>query len=176
MAIQSSTPFDDAAVTRVIAKQMVRKIDAETMSAIRPFVERAVIAAKPPTKTSAKNLFRDVSAFVAWCFDVGLAIENDVLFDPDTIERYIHEHRDQVRPGAEIEIGYICGKVWVGEPTWELPPATIAGPPERIAKVLNHIASLGVSHLQLGPAARSAAETCDQLEAFGAEVAPLLTR
>lgn len=89
---------------------------------------------------------------------------------------YIRRHRDEVRPAAELEFGYICGKVHVGDPTWDVPPMTISGPAARIAAVLNHIASFGVSHLQLGVAGRSAAETCDQLAAFGAEVAPLLDR
>jgi probable F420-dependent oxidoreductase len=89
---------------------------------------------------------------------------------------FIRARRDEVRPGAELEFGYICGKVHVGAPDWDLPAGTIAGEPARVAKVLNHIASFGVSHLQVGVAARSAAETCDQLERFGAEVAPLLER
>jgi probable F420-dependent oxidoreductase len=94
---------------------------------------------------------------------------------PDDIA-YICSVRDRVRPGAELEIGYIAGKVHVGEPAWELPPYTISGTPERIAAVLNHIGSLGVSHLQLGVASRSCDEMCDQLDAFGAHVAPLLSR
>jgi probable F420-dependent oxidoreductase len=89
---------------------------------------------------------------------------------------YIRAHRDRVRPGAELEFGYIAGKVHVGDASWELPPYTITGSAEKVARILNHIGSLGVSHLQIGVASRSMDEMCDQLEAFGREVAPLLTR
>jgi len=94
---------------------------------------------------------------------------------PDDIE-YILARRDELRPGAELEIGYILGKIHVGDADWELPAHTISGSPQRIAAVLNHVGSFGVSHLQIGAAGRDAAETCDQLDAFGAEVAPLLGR
>jgi hypothetical protein len=35
---------------------------------------------------------------------------------------------------------------------------------------------MGVSHLQVGFQSRSIDELCDQMERFGAEVGPLLTR
>jgi probable F420-dependent oxidoreductase len=89
---------------------------------------------------------------------------------------FILRERDRVRPGAVPEIGYITEYVYVGEPTWEIPKYSVAGTPERIAESFNELGAIGVSHLQLRFASRSAAEQCDQIAAFGAEVAPLLRR
>ena len=82
--------------------------------------------------------------------------------------------RDDARPGAVPEIGYITEHVYVGDPDWDLPKYTVSGPPERIAASFNELGALGVSHLQLRFATRSADELCDQIEAFGRDVGPHL--
>lgn len=87
---------------------------------------------------------------------------------------YLRAHRDRVRPGAEPELGVITELVHVGEPAWDIGPYSISGPPEQIAESLNEYGAMGVSHLQLRLASRSIDELCDQMEAFGAEVGPLL--
>jgi probable F420-dependent oxidoreductase len=89
---------------------------------------------------------------------------------------YIEAHRDKVRPGAELEIGVITEPFYVGTPDWDVGPMTIAGTPEQIAESYNEFAAMGCSHLQIKARARSIDELCDQYEAFGAEVAPLLKR
>lgn len=89
---------------------------------------------------------------------------------------YLRERRDRARPGAEPEIGVITEHVFVGEPRWEVPSHTITGTPDRIAGSLNEYGAMGVSHLQVRFASRSIDELCDQMELFGAGVAPLLTR
>lgn len=86
------------------------------------------------------------------------------------------ELRAELRGGAPIEIGALPGTFHVGEPTGELPRGTCAGPPEKLAENLAEVVELGASHLQLRFPSRSADELCDQLAAFGAEVAPLLGR
>ena len=88
----------------------------------------------------------------------------------------ILRHRDAVRPAAVPEIGYITEHLYVGEPSWELPRHAIAGAPERLVESLGELGAMGVSHLQLRFASRSASELCDQIRAFGADVGPHLTR
>jgi probable F420-dependent oxidoreductase len=94
---------------------------------------------------------------------------------PDDIG-YILEHRDKVRPGARLDFGYITEYVYVGEPEWETPKGTLSGSPERIVDSFNELGEIGVSHLQLRFASRSADEQCDQIAAFGRDVAPHLVR
>jgi len=88
----------------------------------------------------------------------------------------ILRHRDAVRPGAVPEIGYITEYVYVGEPTWDIPRHSVSGSPQRIVDSFGELGAMGVSHLQLRFASRSAAELCDQIAAFGAEVGPHLSR
>jgi probable F420-dependent oxidoreductase len=94
---------------------------------------------------------------------------------PDDLA-YILEHRDRARPGATLEFGYITEYVHVGDPTWETPKGTVSGSPERIVDSFNEVGEIGVSHLQLRFATRSADELCDQIAAFGRDVLPHLTR
>jgi probable F420-dependent oxidoreductase len=94
---------------------------------------------------------------------------------PDSIA-YLREHRDRVRPGAETEIGVITEAMYVGEPGWEVARGTITGPPQKLAESMNEYGAMGVSHLQVRFQSRSIDELCDQMERFGAEVGPHLTR
>jgi probable F420-dependent oxidoreductase len=94
---------------------------------------------------------------------------------PDSIA-YLRAQRDDVRPGAEPEIGVITEAMYVGEPDWEVARGTITGPPEKLAESMNEYGAMGVSHLQVRFQSRSIEELCDQIERFGAEVGPHLTR
>jgi probable F420-dependent oxidoreductase len=94
---------------------------------------------------------------------------------PDSIA-YLRAHRDEVRPGAEPEIGVITEAMYVGEPGWEVARGTIAGPPEKLAESMNEYGAMGVSHLQVRFQSRSIDELCDQIERFGVDVGPHLTR
>lgn len=88
---------------------------------------------------------------------------------------FIRSRRDEVRPGALLDLGYITERIWFGDASdWELPKGTIAGSPDEVVESMNELGVLGVNHLQLRFAARSREEYCDQLERFGAEVAPHL--
>jgi probable F420-dependent oxidoreductase len=89
---------------------------------------------------------------------------------------YLTAHRDNVRPGAELDIGVITEPYYVGTPDWDVGPYTITGSAEEIAESYNEFGAMGCSHLQIKARARSIDELCDQYEAFGAQVAPLLTR
>ena len=53
---------------------------------------------------------------------------------------------------------------------------TITGPPEKLAESMNEYGAMGVSHLQVRFQSRSIDELCDQIERFGVEVGPHLTR
>jgi probable F420-dependent oxidoreductase len=89
---------------------------------------------------------------------------------------YVLEHRDRVRPGQPLDIGVIAETIYVGEPEWDVPKWVLKGSPEAIAASLNEYGAMGVSHLQIRFAARGIDEMVDQVERFGAEVGPLLTR
>jgi hypothetical protein len=94
---------------------------------------------------------------------------------PDDIA-YILRHRDALRPGAVPEIGYITEMVYVGEPDFDIGRYSVSGSPQQLIDSFNELGAIGVSHLQLRFASRSASELCDQVAAFGAEVGPHLTR
>jgi probable F420-dependent oxidoreductase len=89
---------------------------------------------------------------------------------------YLLSHRDDVRPGAEIEIGTITEHIYVGTPTWDVGEPTITGSPDAIAASLNEFGAMGVSHLQVRFRSRSIDELCDQFDAFGTQVGPKLGR
>jgi probable F420-dependent oxidoreductase len=65
--------------------------------------------------------------------------------------------------------------VYVGEPSWELGPGHATGTPERIAERLRSYEEMGVNNLMLHFRSRSLDELVDQVDAFGADVATLLT-
>ena len=94
---------------------------------------------------------------------------------PDDIA-YILRHRDEVRPGAVPEIGFITETVYVGDPDFDIGRYSVSGSPQQLIDSFNDLGAIGVSHLQLRFASRSAAELCDQVAAFGVEVGPHLTR
>jgi probable F420-dependent oxidoreductase len=84
---------------------------------------------------------------------------------------YLEEHRRSDEP---FDVGTICEPLYVGEADWDVGPWTISGDPGHIAERIRELKDLGVDHVQVRPRARSLDELCDQLAAFGAEVAPLL--
>jgi probable F420-dependent oxidoreductase len=94
---------------------------------------------------------------------------------PESIA-YLRAHRDNVRPDADPEIGVITEAMYLGEPEWEVARGTITGPPEKLADSMNEYGAMGVSHLQVRFQSRSIDELCDQIERFGVEVGPHLTR
>lgn len=88
---------------------------------------------------------------------------------------YLREHREAAGRGDEyIDIGAITGVYYVGEPDWDVGPWTTTGPAEKIAEQIRSFAELGVNHAQIRFRNRSVDELLDQMDAFGADVAPLL--
>lgn len=82
--------------------------------------------------------------------------------------------RVELRGGAPLDIGGLPGTFHVGPPPDGLPRLTAAGPADLLAANLAELTALGCNHLQLRFPSRSCAELCDQLAAFGEEVAPLV--
>jgi probable F420-dependent oxidoreductase len=93
---------------------------------------------------------------------------------PDAIA-YLREQRAAAGRGEDpIDIGAITGVYYVGEPNWDVGPWTTTGPAEKIAEQIRSFAGLGVNHAQIRFRNRSVEELLDQMDAFGADVGPLL--
>lgn len=87
---------------------------------------------------------------------------------------YLREHLERDRPGEDVDIGAICEFLYVGDPSWDVGRGVISGSAERLAESVLEFRRMGVDHLQIRFKARSCDELCDQLDAFAAEVAPLV--
>lgn len=74
----------------------------------------------------------------------------------------------------KFDIGITGGPVFVGEPDFEVGEYTFSGTAEQIAERLRRYTDKGVNQVQLQFMGVDAAQVCDQIEQFGAEVAPLL--
>ncbi len=92
---------------------------------------------------------------------------------PAAIE-YIRTHRSKVRGDAPIEIGMNAPWMYVGTPSFEVPPNTRHGSGEELAAALRELKKIGASHCGVRFRSRSCDELVDQIEAFGSQVAPLL--
>ena len=86
----------------------------------------------------------------------------------------IRAHRDRVRPGAELDLGFMPEWIYVGTPSWDVGEHRLTGSPEHIAESLRVAYDLGCNVLHLHFRSRSCDELCDQLASFGRDVAPLL--
>lgn len=86
----------------------------------------------------------------------------------------IKEHRRKTRGDEPIEIGANSPWLYVGTPGFDVGPNALTGSSETIAASLLELRRLGVSHCGVRFRSRSCDELCDQIEAFGAQVLPLL--
>jgi probable F420-dependent oxidoreductase len=89
---------------------------------------------------------------------------------------YLLEHRKQTVGDEPIDLGTIAERVYVGDPGWDVGEQTLSGRPDHIAERLNEFGTMGVSHVQIRFRNRSLQELLDQMDAFGRDVAPHLTR
>lgn len=87
---------------------------------------------------------------------------------------FITEHRRRHRGDDPIDLGVITEWIHVGRPDFDVDPQALCGSGPQIAEALNEFGAMGVNHLQVRFPARSCTELCDQISAFGAEVAPSL--
>jgi probable F420-dependent oxidoreductase len=86
----------------------------------------------------------------------------------------IRKRRDEVRPGAHIDLGFMPGMLYVGTPAWDVGDHTMAGEPDKLIASLRDAHDFGCTVLHVRFRSRSADELCDQIAAFGSEVAPHL--
>jgi probable F420-dependent oxidoreductase len=92
---------------------------------------------------------------------------------PESIDA-IRRRRDEVRPDARLDIGYIHEYVYVGDADWDFGDYTVTGSDQRIIDKCNEMGAMGVNHLQLRFRARDLGELCDQIAAFGDRIGPHL--
>lgn len=86
----------------------------------------------------------------------------------------IRRRRDEVRPHARLDIGYIHEYVYVGDAPWDFGDYTVSGSDARIIDKCNEMGAMGVNHLQVRLRARDLEEFCDQVAAFGERIGPHL--
>ncbi|HXJ35525.1 MAG TPA: TIGR03619 family F420-dependent LLM class oxidoreductase [Candidatus Eisenbacteria bacterium] len=86
----------------------------------------------------------------------------------------IREHRKKVRGDEPIEIGANSPWLYVGKPPFEMPPGAVTGGGDTIAASLLELKTMGANLCGVRFRSRSCDELCDQIDAFGREVAPLL--
>jgi probable F420-dependent oxidoreductase len=88
---------------------------------------------------------------------------------------FISSHRDRVRPDDPIDFGYVSEPMYVGTPPFDVSDRpTIAGPPAVLAESMRSLGDVGVRHVQVRFRSRTCEEFLDQMDAFAAEVVPLL--
>jgi probable F420-dependent oxidoreductase len=90
---------------------------------------------------------------------------------PGVVAR-IRDLREAVGRPEAFDVGALVG-CYVGTPSWDVGP-TYQGEPEEIAASLRTWVEAGADQLQVRFRSRDRAEIVDQIEAFGADVAPLL--
>jgi probable F420-dependent oxidoreductase len=89
---------------------------------------------------------------------------------PALVELYRAERGDD-----SGDVGAISEWLYVGDPAWDVDRPCVSGSPDQIAAALRAWAKVGVNHLQVRFASRSADELVDQVSAFGTRVGPLLS-
>jgi probable F420-dependent oxidoreductase len=91
---------------------------------------------------------------------------------PGVVERIRGLRSDAGRPEA-FDVGALVG-CYLGEPAWDVGPFISTGSPDEIAAGLRGWVEAGANQLQVRFRSRDRAEMVDQIERFGADVAPLL--
>jgi probable F420-dependent oxidoreductase len=86
------------------------------------------------------------------------------------------ERRAETRPGEPMDIGAMTGPLYVGDPPFEVEPYCVKGPPEKVAAIIRKLAVPGVNHMQVRFRSRSTDELLDQIDAFAADVMPLVAK
>lgn len=84
--------------------------------------------------------------------------------------------RLRARAGVDtpLTVGAIAEPLYVGRPDWDVGRRTLSGPPEALAESLREYRAMGVDQIQVRFRSRGTSELVDQIEAFGARVAPAL--
>jgi alkanesulfonate monooxygenase SsuD/methylene tetrahydromethanopterin reductase-like flavin-dependent oxidoreductase (luciferase family) len=80
------------------------------------------------------------------------------------------------RADLPMAIGHITPFLYVGTPDWEVGEATITGSPQEVADKILAGTPARANQIQVRFKSRTLDEQCDQMAAFGAEVAPLIEK
>lgn len=89
---------------------------------------------------------------------------------PAAITR-LHELRSRAgRDGRPFTVGALVRPMFVGDPTWDVGRATLAGSPDRLREELASYEAMGVDQIQVRLRSRSCEELCQQLHRFAEEV------
>ncbi|MGW1953934.1 LLM class F420-dependent oxidoreductase [Streptomyces sp. NPDC001920] len=86
----------------------------------------------------------------------------------------IRQLREQAGRDAPFVVGAIAEPLYVGSPGWDVGRRTLTGGGEELAESLRAYRAMGVHQVQVRFRCRGRSELTDQIEAFGAEVAPLM--
>lgn len=87
---------------------------------------------------------------------------------------YLRARREEM---GRAELPFVMGAnsvIHIGEPSWDVGEWCLTGTAEHVAASLRKLAAIGVNQVQVRFRARTLEELVDQMEAFGADVAPLL--
>ncbi|MFB7333002.1 TIGR03619 family F420-dependent LLM class oxidoreductase [Streptomyces adustus] len=93
---------------------------------------------------------------------------------PAQIDR-LRRLRAEAGIAQPLTVGAITEPLYVGTPEWEVGRRTLSGAPDALAESLRAYPAMGVHQIQVRFRSRSRTELVDQIQAFGAEVAPHLT-
>ncbi|MEU9412484.1 LLM class F420-dependent oxidoreductase [Streptomyces sp. NPDC048281] len=92
---------------------------------------------------------------------------------PAQIER-LRRLRAEAGVDEPITVGAITEPLYVGTPEWEVGRRTLRGAPDVLAESLRAYGAMGAHQIQVRFRSRNRTELIDQIEAFGADVGPLL--
>lgn len=87
----------------------------------------------------------------------------------------LQAERERLGRDGSMMIGHITPFLYVGDPSFDVGDGTLSGSAQSIAERILAGTADGVNQLQVRFKARSCDEMCDQLAAFAADVAPLVT-
>ncbi|MGW6310003.1 hypothetical protein ACWFRQ_03690 [Streptomyces niveus] len=76
-------------VPTAVALYAPKRLTAATWTLIAPFVRACVTDSKPLSPWAAVDRMTSVTRFCAWALEEFLPLEREVLFTPDTVERYV---------------------------------------------------------------------------------------
>jgi probable F420-dependent oxidoreductase len=107
------------------------------------------------------------------------AVRGDGWLPQGPVDRQIVDGIRRIRAEAgqpeAFDLGALVGSVYVGTPPWDLGGPALTGSPEQVADGLRWLRDLEISQAQVRLRSRSATELVDQIQAFGTQVAPLVT-
>ncbi|HTO01991.1 MAG TPA: TIGR03619 family F420-dependent LLM class oxidoreductase [Microthrixaceae bacterium] len=86
----------------------------------------------------------------------------------------ISSERAEAGLSEAFDIGITGGPVFIGKPGFEVGEYTLVGSVDQVAERLRRYASRGINQIQMQFLGVDASQVCNQIEMFGAEVAPLL--